>query len=610
MSGLPLFTQWVADESNAANEVKTELPVLVVMGNPPYSYESKNNGEWISNLIQDYYQVDGGPLSERNPKGLQDDYVKFMRFAQWRIDQTGEGILAFITNHGYLANPTFRGMRQSLLSSFDDLYILDLHGSTKKGESAADGAKDENVFDILPGVAIALFVKTSKAVNNGFARVWHAEFFGNRQVKYERLGNQQLDSTQWAELRPKYPYYLFIPVDSLGEFEYLEGWKLTEIFPINSIGISTSRDKLAVRLTAGEMLQTVKDFAALSVDDARGKYDLGADTLDWKVSLAQDDLRQSHCSAERIHPLLYRVFDTRYTYYTGRSRGFLSRPRPEVSQHMLEGDNLMLCSNRQVNNDFRHVFVSKMPIDGNAVSLASRERTYGFLLYIRRDARTNENSQLNLNISHDEIPDVGNRTPNLSPTFIAEMAAKLGLTFNPLQRETGEDEFGPEDVFHYIYALLHSPTYRERYAEFLKIDFPRVPLTGDAALFRALAGLGRELAALHLLEAPQVNQFITRYPVPGDNRVAASYPQFTHAAGEAAGRVHLNPTQYFDGVPPEVWAFHVGGYQVLDKWLKDRRGRQLSYDDLTHYQRVVVALQRTLALMTAIDAAIPAWPLA
>lgn len=257
-----------------------------------------------------------------------------------------------------------------------------------------------------------------------------------------------------------------------------------------------------------------------------------------------------------------------------------------------------------------------MPIDGNAVSLASRERTYGFLLYIRRAARTNEDSQLNLNISHDEIPDGGNRTPNLSPTFIAALAAKLGLTFNPLQRETGEDEFGPEDVFHYIYAILHSPTYRERYAEFLKIDFPRVPLAGDAALFRALAGLGRELVALHLLEAPQVNQFITHYPVPGDNRVAAGYPKFTHAAGEVAGRVsrsgrvHVNPTQYFDGVPPEVWAFHVGGYQVLDKWLKDRRGRQLSYDDLTHYQRVVVALQRTLALMTAIDAAIPAWPLA
>lgn len=251
-----------------------------------------------------------------------------------------------------------------------------------------------------------------------------------------------------------------------------------------------------------------------------------------------------------------------------------------------------------------------MPIDGNAVSLASRERTYGFPLYIRRDAGTNENSQLNLNISHAEIPDGSDRTPNLSPTFIADLAAKLGLTFNPIQRQTGDGEFGPEDVFHYLYAILHSPTYRERYAEFLKIDFPRVPLTGDAALFRALAGLGRELAALHLLEAPQVNQFITRYPVPGDNRVAAGYPKFTHAAGEAAGRVHLNPTQYFDGVPPEVWAFHVGGYQVLDKWLKDRRGRQLSYDDLTHYQRVVVALQRTLALMTAIDAAIPAWPIA
>ena len=201
-------------------------------------------------------------------------------------------------------------------------------------------------------------------------------------------------------------------------------------------------------------------------------------------------------------------------------------------------------------------------------------------------------------------------TPNLSPTFIAALEAKLNLRFNPIQRDAAEGEFGPEDVFHYIYAVLHSPTYRERYAEFLKIDFPRVPLTADPALFRALAALGRELVALHLLESPEVNQFTTSYPVPGDNRVEKGYPKYTRVEGEPAGRVHINPTQYYDGVPPDVWAFHVGGYQVLDKWLKDRRGRQLSYDDLTHYRRVVVALRRTMQLMDDIDDAVPAWPIA
>lgn len=203
-----------------------------------------------------------------------------------------------------------------------------------------------------------------------------------------------------------------------------------------------------------------------------------------------------------------------------------------------------------------------------------------------------------------------NRTPNLSPAFIADLEGKLNLRFNPIQRETGDGEFGPEDVFHYIYAILHSPTYRARYAEFLKIDFPRVPLTADPALFQALAALGRELVALHLLESPAVDQRITSYPVPGDNRVEKGYPKYTRVESEPAGRVHINQTQYFDGVPQDVWAFYVGGYQVLDKWLKDRRGRQLTYDDLTHYQRVVVALQRTMALMAEIDATIPAWPIA
>lgn len=261
---------------------------------------------------------------------------------------------------------------------------------------------------------------------------------------------------------------------------------------------------------------------------------------------------------------------------------------------MLEGDNLMLCSNRQVNSDFRHIFVSRTLIDGNAVSLASRERTYGYPLYVRQDANAF---------------DVSHFTPNLSPDFIADMEGKLGLRFQPIQRAVEAGEFGPEDVFHYLYAILHSPTYRARYAEFLKIDFPRVPLTADPALFWALAALGRELVALHLLESPATHTPITRYPVPGDNRVEKGYPKYTRVEGEPTGRVHINQTQYFEGVPPDVWEFHVGGYQVLDKWLKDRRGRQLSYDDLTHYQRVVVALQRTMAVMDEVDAAIPEWPL-
>ena len=266
---------------------------------------------------------------------------------------------------------------------------------------------------------------------------------------------------------------------------------------------------------------------------------------------------------------------------------------------------------RQVVGDpFHHVFISRTVNDINVLANHHVSQA-SFPLYIYPKVNEGGVKQQDWVNDKDWWPDSenSNRTPNLSPAFIADLEAKLTLRFNPIQRAVEAGEFGPEDVFHYIYAILHSPTYRKRYAEFLKIDFPRVPLTADPALFWALAALGRELVGLHLLESPDVTTPITRYPVPGDNRVEKGYPKYTRVEGEAAGRVHINQTQYFDGVPEDVWAFHVGGYQVLDKWLKDRRGRQLSYDDLTHYQRVVVALRRTMALMEEIDATIPDWPI-
>lgn len=627
MTGLPLFTQWVADETNAANEVKRHLPVLVVMGNPPYSYESSNTGNWISTLIRDYYRVDGKSLGERNPKGLQDDYVKFIRFAQWRLDRTGSGILAFITNHGYLNNPTFRGMRQSLLKTFDELYFVDLHGSTKREETALDGGKDENVFDIQQGVAIGIFFKNSTGNSNNQAKVFYTDLFGLRQKKYEWLYLNDLNTTGWDELKPRSPFYLFVPqsIDLLKEYE--KSWKVPDIFINYSVGFSTSRDKITIQWSPEEVLETVNDFVSLSIEEARTKYQLGKDSRDWKISLAQQDLKQSKLDPSNVHKVMYRVFDFRYSYYTGRSRGFQSMPRPEIAQHIINNDNFVLCTNRQVNNEFQHVFASQQMIDGNAVSLASRERTYAFPLYLYpSEDETKQKSLFDISPwSPDEAH--GGRVPNLNPDFVAELEQKLGLVFVPLPTPASQERpgegiptptsqegleegiFTPEDIFHYIYAIFHSPTYRERYAEFLKIDFPRVPLTTDVALFRSLTRLGRELVGLHLLESPQVAQFITRYPIAGDNKVARGYPKYTPPTAGQPGRVHINKSQYFEGVPPEVWEFYIGGYQVCHKWLKDRRGRQLSYDDLTHYQQIVVALQQTIELMEAIDHAIPDWPI-
>ncbi|WP_095045676.1 type ISP restriction/modification enzyme [Candidatus Promineifilum breve] len=615
-SDLPLLAG-LAAESNAASDIKMNLPVLVVMGNPPYSGHSSNKGEWIANLLRgklpdggktaNYYEVDGQPLGERNPKWLQDDYVKFIRFAQWRIEQSGQGILAFISNNGYLDNPTFRGMRQSLLQSFSDIYILNLHGNALKKDQSPDGSKDENVFDIRQGVTIGIFVKEPGKA--GTKIIYYDDLWGSRARKYERLLDEPIEAMSFQKIEPQSPFYFFIPfaTDLLAEYE--EGWKITEIFPVSSVGLVTARDKLAIQWTREDMWKTVSDFSQLPTENAREQYKLGRDARDWKVYLAQADVQETGPSIEGISPVLYRPFDIRYTYYTGRSRGFICMPRPEVMDNMRDGNNLALITSRLTKGEtYQHTQVSKNIVEVICMSPKTSNNGFVFPLFIKPKSTITKQNNL-FSSSPWEIDERHNRTPNLSPTFIADLEAKLNLRFQPIQRAAEESEFGPEDVFHYIYAVLHSPTYRARYAEFLKIDFPRVPLTGDPALFRALAALGRELVALHLLESPALNTLITRYPIPGDNRVEAGYPKYTRVASEPAGRVHLNNTQYFDGVPQDVWEFHVGGYQVLDKWLKDRRGRQLAYDDLTHYQRVVVALQRTMALMAEIDAVVGEWPM-
>lgn len=602
MSGLPLFTQWIAEEANAASDIKKDAPVMVVLGNPPYSYESENNGEWISSLVRDYYKVDGAPLGERNPKGLQDDYVKFIRFAQWRIEQTGYGILAFISNNGYLDNPTFRGMRQSLLQTFDDIYILDLHGSSKKKETAPDGSKDENVFDIMQGVTIGIFVKKGK---NPTKIIKHSDLYGSRKSKYDQLNEQYIATTAWKELVPEKPFYLFVQQDTNLLPEYKVGWSLKDIFPVTSIGISTSRDRLTVNFSDAQLETILQDFVSLPAESARDKYELGPDSQDWTVNLAQEDIKKSSPVQSTIKKYCYRPFDVRFTSFTGHTKGIHSRPRPEVMQHLLQKGNLALLSNRQVNEFFRHVFVTKHLADGNAVSLATKERTSVFTLYLYPSNMPEDSL-----FDDDKQKDVQRgRKPNLAPKFIEDFAARLKMLFIPDGKGDKKRNFGPEDIFNYMYAVLHSPTYRSRYAEFLKMDFPRLPLTSNPELFRSLCSLGDELVALHLME--KHGKKITGYPVAGDSAVEAV--RYTEPQGNTKGRVWINTTQYFEGVPKEVWEFHVGGYQVCAKWLKDRKGRKLTYDDLTHYQQIISALAETIKLMGNIDAAITAsggWPIA
>ena len=601
------FATFIEEEAKQASAIKRDKPIMVVLGNPPYSYDSANKGAWISKRIRDYYSVDGKPLGERNPKGLQDDYVKFIRFGQWRIEKTGRGVLAFITNHGYLDNVTFRGMRQSLLKTFTDIYIVNLHGNATKREVTPEGNVDENVFDIQTGVAISIFIKDSdKDVE--LADVKYLDLWGKRRDKNLWLNQNDLDTSTWIDIECRSPDYLFIPQDANRKAEYDECFAIKDIALENAPGMTTARDRLTIRDTADSVWDTVTKFSSLDAEEAREHYSLGKDVRDWKVHLAQADIKSSGPSEDRIAKLMYRPFDRRFTYYTGKTKGFICMPRRKIMSHFRSGDNIGLVIGRAGQAaDFTAwnvIYCTDSLLDLN---IFRRGGGALFPLYLYPD----KNQPLKMKAEESDYFEFNaqGRRPNLSKAFVSQMETKLDLKFVTEGGAFAENDapqcFGPEDVFYYAYAVFHSPTYRQRYAEFLKIDFPRLPLTSDVDLFSALVQFGAELVNLHLMKSPKLSDTMTTFDIEDDNVIARGYPKYD----EKNERVHINKRQYFGGVPPAVWEFHIGGYQALHKWLKDRRGRQLAYNDLKHVQRMVVALAETNRIMAAIDAAIPQFPI-
>jgi predicted helicase len=580
------FAEYITQEADAAARVKKDEPIEVIIGNPPYSGHSANKGKWISGLIDTYKRVDGKPLGERNPKWLNDDYVKFIRFGQWRVEKTGQGILAFITNHGYVDNPTFRGMRQSLMQTFTDIYLIDLHGNSLKKEKSPEEGRDENVFDIQQGVSIGIFIREDVDKIEP-AKVHHVDLWGARADKYEWLASEDAASTEWTELAPSSPSYLFAPQDMDLVAEYEQGWKLTHAMPVNAIGMNSHRDSFAVSFEIGTMEQRIEDLVSADLEDEQIKvrYKL-ADTSDFNLSRARRSLRRSSNPARLATSCLYRPFDYRYVLYHSE---VLDRLRTELNSQFVERENLGLVTTRQTREPFAVLAVDR--ICGQHKIVAKYDGSYISPLYLYP---TNDNL---LDMAEE------GRRPNLSPEFTRDLSERLGLEFVPDGNGDLSSTFGPEDVFHYAYAVFHSPTYRERYAEFLKRDFPRLPLTSDRTLFTALVGKGADLVGLHLMTSPVLDRLITRFPEGGDNVVEKVRYDATN------GRVYINNAQHFEGVREEVWGFRVGGYQVLDKWLKDRKGRALSFGDIRHYQRVVVVLSETRRLMLEIDETIPGWPM-
>jgi predicted helicase len=573
-----LFATALANEANEANHIKRDTPVMCVIGNPPYSGESANKGEWIMGLMEDYKKEPGGKvkLKEKNPKWINDDYVKFLRYGQHFIERNGEGVLAFINPHGFLDNPTFRGMRWNLLKTYDKIYTIDLHGNSKKKETAPDGSPDVNVFDIQQGVSINLFIKTGKKKADELGKVYLFDLYGKRELKYGFLSTSNLSGIQFTAIQPNAPDYFFVHKDFELQQQYNLGFKVTELLVLNTLGIQTHRDSFAIDTDAKSLETRVIDFynKEISTDEIIKRYNLKV-AKDWNIVLK----RQGEFNRHLIIKIDYRPFDTRYIYF---SNDIVDRDRKKVMQNVLNKDNYALAiSGQQSTFDFQHIFISRFIQESCLVSLQTKEQGNTFPLYLYPE-----------NTYQTSIDGSTARTPNLDKKIVQQIANNLDLKFTA-EKENTINTFAPIDILDYIYALLHSPSYREKYKEFLKIDFPRVPYPTDANEFWSLVDLGGKLRQMHLLESPEAENYITQYPIDGNNVV--DKPKYEN------GSVYINDTQHFAGVPQTAWECYIGGYQPAQKWLKDRKGRELTFEDILHYQKIIVALNETDKLMQEID---------
>ncbi|MFM7407426.1 MAG: type ISP restriction/modification enzyme [Cuspidothrix sp.] len=630
---IPGITQIIAEESSQAANVKTDISVTVVLGNPPYSVSSQNAskrkrilnqdekyladvkytgllwekeyktgkaGKTITELthIGELLELYKGRVrleGEKNIQPLDDDYIKFIRFAQYQVENNSHnaGIIGFITNHSYINGLIHRGMREELLKYFDTLYIIDLHGNSLLKETAPDGGTDENVFDIQQGVAILIAVRekskpdmgsTAYKPRNGvkeLAQVFYYDLWGSRENKYNFLESASLDNVNWIEVTPTAPNYFFAPKNFDLVTEYNQGWNVTDIFPVNSTGVKTHRDHFVIDFDLEALRKRIEDFRNLDItdNDLAHTYDL-RDTRDWKINIKRKSLSSNLDWLNYFKTCLYRPFDTRFYYH---HQDVVELTRNEIMQNVAKFNNigLVLCRQQSQSGEWSLVSVSDQIIECCAISNKTRETNYLFLLYTYPNT---ENKQTNLFIE---------KTPNLYPKFLETIKNKLGKTPTP------------EEIFYYAYAIFHSPTYRSRYAEFLKIDFPRLPLTSNQNLFNALATKGEALVNLHLMKSDTLNNLITTYQEIGDNQIT----EVTY--NSELQRVYINKQNYFTDIPQHIWEFKIGGYQVLDKWLKDRKNakRKLSDDEIIHYQKIVIALTETLRIMEEIDQIIPGFPI-
>jgi len=567
-----LWDDPLATESVEANRVKKNSGINVVVGNPPYSISSANRGEWILGLLASYKEG----LNERKVN-LDDDYIKFIRYGQYVIGQAGQGILAYISNNSFLDGMTHRQMRYELMKEFDKIIIINLHGNSKRFEKAPDGGKDENVFDIQQGVSINLFIKSSAKVGKAkLASIYYSDLYGSRGKKYEALRDTQAIIGGMESLYPEEPYYFFVPKDFSQSAEYDDYISIPDIFSVYNSGIQTKRDKLVISFEQQRVEQILADFRTLSVESLRSKYQLPADGRDWSISGAVNDIKNN---SPIITHCWYRPFDLRYTAYTGISRGFMGYPREKVFRHFIDCNNVGLIVRRNTPPvPFTHAFVCDSLISEGMLGIDPNGREYVFPLYL--------------------YPEDGFSTemiPNINPKYAERLLDGIGYKYidredHPVQQSNIAT---PYQLLCYIYAVLYDPLYREKYGEFLKIDFPKIPAPNSPEKFRWMVSQGDRLIQLHTMQSENYEKDCYQVTFTG-NDLSIEKATFGNR------RIWINKTSYFEGIDAEVWSLYIGGYQPLQKWLKDRKNREITTDEIEHYKAMVAVLKSTLLIMKQI----------
>ena len=553
------FTQWLSREAKGANTIKRDMPIMCVIGNPPYNPSSKNNSEWIRDKLAEYKRG----LRERKIN-LDDDYIKFLRFSEYLIERNGDGVVAMITNNSYLDGVTQRVMRQHLLQTFDAIYVVNLHGDIRQDGPGV--TKDENVFDITQGVAIIVAFKNNKKTENSFAKFRYASVAGRRKAKQKTLSDGSLTTLDFQEFAPAAPNFRFIAGKDAAQAQYEAGFKVNEFFTVYSSGIQTKRDKLCISNDPETLQARISDFERLEEDELREKYHLPKDGRDWTVSNAKKDVLEGQ---GEVVPFLYKPFDNRFIYYSGKTKGFVAYPRREVMQHIVGKYNVALIVNRQnVRDYFSFATVTVSACCHGTFYLGNRGQDYCCPLYLYP--------------SEQDLDQ--NRTVNFN--------SKL---WKQLKKLSAHPDYGISDevaAFDYIFGVLHSPDYRKTYAEFLKLDFPRIPWPTSPEEFWDVSKKGSKLRELHLMEPSALGT--TLHPFVGDGDNVVGEPR------HEGNKIWINKTQYFDNAPDYAWDIPVGGYQPAQKWLKDRKGQELSYSDVQHYQRILKALTEMDRIMKTI----------